>query len=554
MNEEETQMAENKYYDLLGQKDFLESLYGFAYKRCNNSHDAEDLCSDIILSVIKAVNRIPEISHFHAFVWSIARRVYADFSGKRKIQSNTALSEPYSDEVTVKYENPCDDYIEQAYDAEMMQKIKREISFLSKIYRDVMVMYYLDEKSIADIAKALEISENSVKQRLFSARQSIKKEVNNMNSNDLTLKPIRIVWSGDGDPVKSHPYENAMRTFSQNVLYLCKDTARSAKEISEILNVPMLFVEEELEIQRNGSNGTDGLLKKFDNGKFISTFIMLDYEYYEEFRKVYAKNIGSFTKKLAAYIDTNKDRILHFPFLNEQTDLRFILWSLVTRMCWSMEGQLSRKILSKYYSNVELDKKDYYPFGIVIKPEENWSVNSYGCDGIDADNICGYTHVHLCNIYGIRKEAHFHCGLNISTSPQIQMTLRAIDGLDINTLEEKEKETAAKAIEAGYLKREGGKLLPKILVIPFEKSQDFYKLANDFYSEANEFAESITDEMYELVKKYLPKHLTGQVNKLISHTSCDFSSDVVEKCIEDGILYAPENRICAEGTIMVVTK
>lgn len=43
---------------------FLDKLYGFAYKRCNHAEEAEDLCSDIILRILKSINQISEIENF----------------------------------------------------------------------------------------------------------------------------------------------------------------------------------------------------------------------------------------------------------------------------------------------------------------------------------------------------------------------------------------------------------------------------------------------------------------------------------------------------------
>ncbi|MCL2772406.1 MAG: methyltransferase domain-containing protein [Oscillospiraceae bacterium] len=73
--------------------------------------------------------------------------------------------------------------MERIVDAENLAKIKREIASLPEIYGKVMVMYYLDELSIAEIAKRLNIPENRVKQRLFAAREKIRKEVFKVSEN-----------------------------------------------------------------------------------------------------------------------------------------------------------------------------------------------------------------------------------------------------------------------------------------------------------------------------------------------------------------------------------
>ena len=71
---------------LLNDKDFLDKIYHFSYHRCNSSFEAEDLCSDIVLAVISAIHKQECIENFYAFVWTIARRVYADYCKNRNVE------------------------------------------------------------------------------------------------------------------------------------------------------------------------------------------------------------------------------------------------------------------------------------------------------------------------------------------------------------------------------------------------------------------------------------------------------------------------------------
>ena len=71
---------------------------------------------------------------------------------------------------------------------ELLLSVYRQISFLTKAYREVMILFYLDGLSTAEIAKMQNISETAVRQRLFSARQKIRNEVENMN--EIGKKPI----------------------------------------------------------------------------------------------------------------------------------------------------------------------------------------------------------------------------------------------------------------------------------------------------------------------------------------------------------------------------
>ena len=229
----------------LSKKEFLDKLYGFAYKRSNTSFEAEDLCSDIILSVINSLHKSKEIENFYGFVWTVAHRVYADYCKKRSKQKIVS----YTDEILNVKTDIIEELIESEEEIAQLNKIMCEICFLSKIYRDVMVMYYIDELSVSDIANRLEISKTAVKQRLFSARNTIKKETVKMDMDkNLVLKPVDIAFIGTGNPIGNDPRTKAERVLSKNVVYLCKKEALTTKEISEKLSVPMPFIEDELEI------------------------------------------------------------------------------------------------------------------------------------------------------------------------------------------------------------------------------------------------------------------------------------------------------------------
>lgn len=195
----------NEVINLLESKDFLGSLYGFAYKRTSSSYEAEDLCSDIILAIIKAARKNSDIKYPHAFVWTVAHRIYADYSEKRRLYTDRHITNDYSDEIMCIADNPIDEYFDIESDKTQLKHIMREIAFLSKLYRDVCEMYYLDELKISDIAKRLGISESTVKQRLHISRTVIKKGVEKMDINNLTLKPIELAYLGTGNPVGNDP-------------------------------------------------------------------------------------------------------------------------------------------------------------------------------------------------------------------------------------------------------------------------------------------------------------------------------------------------------------
>lgn len=539
-----------KHFD---NKEFLDRLYGFAYKRCNTSHEAEELCSNIILSVITSIHKNPNIENFYAFTWTIAHRVYADFCKERKRQIEFQTSEAYVDITANRQLTVIDELIEREEENFHINKIMKEIAFLSKIYRETMVLYYLDELKVSQIADKLGISVTTVKQRLFSARNTIKKEMKKMDKS-YTLKPVDIAFIGTGKPIGNDPTTKAERMFSKNLIYLCKNTALSAKEISEKLNVPMPYIEEEIDIQLRGENGTYGLLRKIDNNKYISNIILVDTEEYNKVRTVYQSVLDEFCARLGKYLDKNEKKIRNFPFLNKQSDSKFISWSLISRMIWSFEDLVTEKLASKYVGKQSVIEREFSSVGLAYKQDEPVDLKFYGCDEISGQNLCGYSSVSLTNIYGERKQQHFHCGHNISNDEQILLTIKAINDMSLDTLSEDEKEIAAKAIESGYLQKKDNMLTPKILVMDRDDKEDFYSLSTNFKNEIEDLSEKVADNLAQLIKEIVPQHLLNEYPLFRMLTSTSLIHYCIEKCIEKDILIAPEKPLGAEGTWMVVSK
>ena len=538
--------------------EFLDKIYQFAYRRCSTSHEAEDLCSDIIVKILTAVQKQEGIDNFYAFVWTIAHRVYADFCEQRKKMSEQ-ISLEGTELVIEEKKNEIDTLIEDMSTWQQLESIRKEIHFLSKAYRDVMVMFYLDEYKVKDIALQLRISETTVKQRLFSARTTIKKEVEVMNNRNLSLKPVEFAIIGTGNPVGNDPREQALRTFSQNLIYLCKDKARSVKELADELCVPMVYVEEELEIQCCGQNGTYGMLRKLENGKYITNILLVDYQEYDEENKIFEKHMPEVYKLLKEKLAEKKSKILNFPYLNPQTDMSLILWSLILPITWGFVGKVNQIVAKKHFADVAPVSRPYSCVAIAYPKNELeqrvMDFNGYFCDGIGAKKVVGYENVVVQNIYGPRMDRHFSVSHNISLDKLLLMTLKSIGGLAISDLTENEKEIAAKAIECGYLRKNGSILEPKMITIEDKNRQAFMDIASEITDDMGEVIEKIASELASYMKKHIPKHLMNEYaiyTELIASLRVD--GQLVEHCIDEGLLLEPEQRLGAEGMLLTVEK
>ena len=530
-------------------EELLEKLYGFCYSGTNDSYQAQDLCSDIVYALLKAANTDGDIASPYAFIWRIARNVYADFSKARRLNADML----YEGDPTEKLEHIADEEFEDDYSGELITAVYRRISFMTKAYREAMIMFYIDGLSTADIANRLNTSETAIRQRLFSARQKIRKEVEEMTQ---TNKPVAldkidyVIW-GNGDPTWSDPRKVCERQFSKHVIWLCRKKPRTAAEIAEELNVPTVYVEDELEILTNGENGKYGALRRLENGRYAINIILLDKEMIEKAHAIYTEHLPAVSQIISDFIEQHKEEYLAFPYLNKKVDLNLILWQQVNFITYGFANNVHRIMSEKHFADVEETQRDFHVFGFVDTGKYYGGVN----DSVDAYNICGYSHVYLSNIYIKRIKQHFACGLNVSADPQLQLAIRSINGLDADTLTEAEKEHAAKAVECGYLYRDGKTLYTKILVCDMKDSNRLHdisrKLSKDYFEE---IAEETAEKLADLIKSTVPEYLLGEwkfVNDLADLPMIDL---LVEELINKNILTPPADGIGAEGCWMCVAK
>ena len=451
-------------------------------------------------------------------------------------------------------ENEIDSFIEETAEQEQIRKIFAEISFLSKAYREVMVLYYLDEMKVKDISKKLNISETTVKQRLFFARNTVRKEVEIMNERNLSLKPVSLAFIGTGNPSGNDPRTKAERILSQNLVYACKDKAKSAKELSDELCVPMPYIEDELEIQLKGENGSYGLLRKMGD-KYISNVIIVENSEFNEAGKIYTKHLDELCEKLKNHLQSHREEFLNFSYLSRQTDLRFILWTLISESVWHLKERVDEILETEYFKEVKQPQRKFTTVGVAIPYGASYSARFYGCDGNETHDFCGYSYVFIRNIYGKRIDRHYYCGQTITNDEKLRLTLKAIGGMDINTLDETQREIAAKAIECGFLRKNGEILEPRIVAIEQKDWENFRNLLCEYYDSIEDIAKEIAEEMYAYMLSHIQKHLLNEYksyNLLVS--GINLLSDLIEKCIAEDLLTEPKQKIGPEGVLLVVER
>lgn len=526
----------------------LEKLYGFCYARTKDSYEAQELCSDIVYALVKAAGSEGEIENIFPYIWRVARNVYAHFSEMRSRYVQTFLD---CDET----ELLCGVAGEEPDDSEeKLAAVYREISFLTKAYRSVMIMYYLDGFSTAQIARIQNVSETAVRQRLFSARKKIRNEVEEMKEDN--KKPVALdtveysIW-GSGNPAWGDPREVCTRQLSKHIVWLCREKPMRASDIAEELNVPTVYVEEELEILASGTNGAYGLLRRVDKDRYAINFILLDERTIGVAQEIYGEQMPGVCDSIAAFVEEHREEYLGFPYLNRKVDINLIMWQQISVIADIFRLLVEKVLAEKHFADAGRTERPFSVFGHV----DDGRRCGFGCDGVNAVNVCGYSEVHLENIYNKWIQKHFHCGWNVAQDFRIQMALRAVGGLEISRLSEAEKEHVAEAVRCGYLYREQDMLYTKILVSDRKDMDRLFGVSykvNDGRFQAG--AEKAAERIAALIRKTVPEYLLPEWRFFNQIAGMPVTDAAAERLIQKGILHVPEDGIGAEGCWMCVAQ
>ena len=245
--------------------EYVKSVYGFALKRCRNLQDAEDLSQEIVLKAFRVLLIRDDIADPAKFIWTIA---------------HNALSNYYRDTSKTITGIPIDDVVETAADPDAqtdreekddtLNRLQREIAYLSALQRRIVIAYYYENRKQSDIAAELGIPVGTVKWHLFEAKKELKRGMATMReTSELKFNPIKFDSYGiNGSVGNVNPKEFFRSVLTQNICYCVRNEAKTISEIADDLGVSPVYIESEaVHLEEYG-------FLKEEKGKYIVNFII----------------------------------------------------------------------------------------------------------------------------------------------------------------------------------------------------------------------------------------------------------------------------------------
>ena len=505
--------------------EYVRKLFGFARQRLSDIAEAEEFAAELTLTVYEALLKAGEISNPDGYVWRVAKNCYARYISGRK--QFTAVD-------GIEYIPDSRDFTQELMNSESYGILRREITYLGKTQREIIVLHYFHDKKVREIAELLSIPENTVKWHLACSRKELKDGMDKVRTTGtLGTQPIRFIDMGhDGTPGEKGDTANFhAKNITQNIAYAAYHQPRNINEIAEELGINPIFVEDEVAVLEEY-----GFMDKLPNGKYRTNIHINEpnetsYRIYREIESKYSK---LFAEKFFAPVLERITEIpewLHVP----DNDINLLKWSMV---CFLAHKLAVAELTDTKFSVKRPDGGDFVAYATVaVTPD--W-------DMTDAEpyiyGFCGDMWRNRRDEGMEWKSWQLNCHWTDRTGYWRNNLTEDYDKMYFwlkNQLPEtaSNAESYARLLDKGYLLKENGEYKCNLIVC--DREQEWWSFIPCAPEEITELsreyaAESVKAELYGQ-----PEHMHAQIKYYNQNAACALHTRVMKVLLDMGVLKEP---------------
>jgi len=315
-------------------------LYKRAYSLCKNDNDAKELVQETYLKVLIALNKGTIIENVKSYLLVTLKNNFLKPLKQKHVLQN---SDQYEFDVEANELH----FVEKENKKEIINAIRKELAFLPKMYREVLVQYYFEKKCVNEIASKMKLSISAVKSRLERGRIKIKEGVNRLDTLTLnSFHPDNIKLNVSGQfGMHNEPMSVISTLIDQNALVLAYDKPISVKSLSEKMGTAIIFIEEAVDklVQNE--------LMKREGSKVYTNFPIIDENFVHKLHEAQKKYVDSsfdtINKILSDLINEYRKRDYLNKF-NETQLYLYVLYSIFTSIFFYLTDLLDLITIKNY--------------------------------------------------------------------------------------------------------------------------------------------------------------------------------------------------------------
>ena len=250
-------------------------LFYFFLRKTGSPDAAGDLAADVLLTTLTALRGGRAIAHLHAWIWQVARRRYAAWAEDKRRRQAREAEEAEADHIPAP-----EDALSALIHEEDENLMRRELAFIRREHRELIVAYYMEDRSVADIARRLSLPVNTVKTRLRRCRSKIREGMETAREfGPRSYKPENMDFVTSGNMPSSLPNSAMSRALPRNILLEASENPSTIEELSMALGVAVPYMEEEVALLEKAT-----LLKR-QGDRYVTDFCILDGETQKHLRR-----------------------------------------------------------------------------------------------------------------------------------------------------------------------------------------------------------------------------------------------------------------------------
>lgn len=154
-------------------------LVNLAYRYCRDRGKAEEMAQEAFLKIYRGLPRWRRESRFSTWLLSVAHNHY-----RSVIRRHVPPGVDLDDAMTAL---PAGDLRAEVHERMTADVVRRAVCSLPSKYRDVVILYYFQDKDLAEMARITRLREGTIKARLFRARKLLETKLEGLGGRENRL-------------------------------------------------------------------------------------------------------------------------------------------------------------------------------------------------------------------------------------------------------------------------------------------------------------------------------------------------------------------------------
>ncbi len=154
-----------KLYDM-----YVDQIFRFIRFKVNTDEIAQDITSDVFLKTWQYIQESErKIENFNALIYRVARNCVVDFYRKKSKESVVTNLEQF--EEIIEDRKDLIDEVDKRID---LEQIENKLKLLKEEYREVVILRYIDNLTIAEISQILDKTKSNVRVLIHRALKTLR--------------------------------------------------------------------------------------------------------------------------------------------------------------------------------------------------------------------------------------------------------------------------------------------------------------------------------------------------------------------------------------------